>query len=182
MLRRVGDVLLDPSQRSTSSLKRWLVGRDAFDLAEKPARLALYQVNRGGPPLPGNAECAQHALCEGQKLGDMHYSMYAKCACSAMFDMCICTLQRTPLHAPVAANWVWCNCPSHFPGTAGVSKRSARYPVTHWGAEGGHHCYSLGVQEAHRLDEHLQDHSGKPCNVHSLDAPAGMFQQLLQIP
>ena len=57
-----------------------------------------------------------------------------------------------------------------------------RYPVTHWGAKGGHHCYSLGVQEAHRLDEHLQDHSGKPCNVHSLDAPAGMFQQLLQIP
>ena len=94
MLRRVGDVLLDPSQRGKSSLKRWLVGRDAFDLAEKPARLALYQVNQGGPVLPGYAECAQHALSEGQKLRGMHCSTCAICARSAISVMCICILQK----------------------------------------------------------------------------------------
>ena len=44
VLRRVGDVLLDPSTRSTGPLKRWLVGKDAFDLAEDASRRALYQV------------------------------------------------------------------------------------------------------------------------------------------
>ena len=44
MLRRVSDVILDPSQRSSSSLRRWLVGKDAFDLAAEASRQALYQV------------------------------------------------------------------------------------------------------------------------------------------
>ena len=45
-MRRVGDVLLDQSQRSTGTLKRWLVGTDAFDLAEESSRLALYKVGK----------------------------------------------------------------------------------------------------------------------------------------
>ena len=46
VLRRVGDVILDPSQRSTGTLSRWLVGKDAFDLAEEASRNALYQVRQ----------------------------------------------------------------------------------------------------------------------------------------
>ena len=44
MLRSVGSVLLDQSMRSTRTLKRWLVGIDAFDLAETDSKQALYQV------------------------------------------------------------------------------------------------------------------------------------------
>ena len=44
VLRRVGNVLLDQSTRSTGVLKRWLVGTDAFDLAQDDAKQALYQV------------------------------------------------------------------------------------------------------------------------------------------
>ena len=44
MLRSVGSVLLDQSTRSTGTLKRWLVGTDAFDLAETDSKQALYQV------------------------------------------------------------------------------------------------------------------------------------------
>ena len=49
VLRRVGDVLLDPSTRSTGPLKRWLVGKDAFNLAEEASRHALYQVPMRSP-------------------------------------------------------------------------------------------------------------------------------------
>ena len=45
MLRAVGDVLLDQSTRSAGVLKRWLVGTDAFDLAESDSKQALYQVS-----------------------------------------------------------------------------------------------------------------------------------------
>lgn len=44
VLRRVGDVILDPSQRCSGTLRRWLVGKDAFALAGEASRLALYQV------------------------------------------------------------------------------------------------------------------------------------------
>ena len=44
MLRSVGSVLLDQSTRSAGVLKRWLVGTDAFDLAESDSKQALYQV------------------------------------------------------------------------------------------------------------------------------------------
>ena len=44
MLRSVGSVLLDQSMRSTGTLKRWVVGTDAFDLAESDSQQALYQV------------------------------------------------------------------------------------------------------------------------------------------
>ncbi len=47
VLRRVGDVILDPSQRSSGTLSRWLVGKDAFDLAGEASRHALYQVRPG---------------------------------------------------------------------------------------------------------------------------------------
>ena len=45
VLRSVGSVLLDQSTRSTGTLKRWLVGTDAFDLAETDSKQALYQVH-----------------------------------------------------------------------------------------------------------------------------------------
>lgn len=44
MLRKAGDVLLDPSTKSNVRLKRWLVGKDAFDLADGPTTQAIYQV------------------------------------------------------------------------------------------------------------------------------------------
>ena len=44
MLRRAGDVLLDPATRSDVQLKRWLVAKDAFDLADGAASKAIFEV------------------------------------------------------------------------------------------------------------------------------------------
>ena len=50
VLRSVGSVLLDQSTRSTRTLKRWLVGTDAFEFAETDSKQALYQV-----PIPNSS-------------------------------------------------------------------------------------------------------------------------------
>ena len=48
VLRRVGDVLLDPSMRGSGGpLRRWLVAKDAFDLADGATGNAIYQVRPG---------------------------------------------------------------------------------------------------------------------------------------
>ena len=44
LLGRVGSVLLEPSSRLDTRLTRWLVAKDAFDIAEKPVSQAIYQV------------------------------------------------------------------------------------------------------------------------------------------
>ncbi|KAK9904266.1 hypothetical protein WJX75_008073 [Coccomyxa subellipsoidea] len=43
VLRRAGDVLLDPATRSDVQLKRWLVAKDAFDLADGAASKAIFE-------------------------------------------------------------------------------------------------------------------------------------------
>lgn len=45
LLRKVGGVLLDPGSRLDTRLSRWLVAKDAFDLAEVPVSQAIYQVS-----------------------------------------------------------------------------------------------------------------------------------------
>ena len=44
LLRRAGDVLLDPATRSDVQLKRWLVAKDAFDLADDATSEAIFRV------------------------------------------------------------------------------------------------------------------------------------------
>jgi amidase len=44
LLRKVGDVLLDPSTKKESTLRRWLVAKDAFGLAEPAVSSAIHQV------------------------------------------------------------------------------------------------------------------------------------------
>lgn len=44
VLRRAGDVLLNPATRSDVQLKRWLVAKDAFDLADGAASKAIFEV------------------------------------------------------------------------------------------------------------------------------------------
>ena len=45
ILRRAGDVLLDPATKSGTPLTRLLVGRDAFDLADPATSAAIYQAS-----------------------------------------------------------------------------------------------------------------------------------------
>ena len=42
LLRRAGGVLLDPRSARPTTLKRWLVGRDAFALADPATAQAIY--------------------------------------------------------------------------------------------------------------------------------------------
>jgi amidase len=44
LLRRAGDVLLDPATKSGAPLTHALVAKDAFDLADPPTSAAIYQV------------------------------------------------------------------------------------------------------------------------------------------
>ncbi|EIE22650.1 amidase [Coccomyxa subellipsoidea C-169] len=44
LLRRAGDVLLDPATRSDVQFKRWLVAKDAFDLADDATSEAIFRV------------------------------------------------------------------------------------------------------------------------------------------
>lgn len=47
LLQRVGDVLLPPASRQPHTLKRWLVGKDAFGLAESETAKAIYDALAG---------------------------------------------------------------------------------------------------------------------------------------
>jgi amidase len=44
ILRKVGQVLLEPATRKEAALSRWLVARDAFDTADSETAKALYNV------------------------------------------------------------------------------------------------------------------------------------------
>ncbi|CAL8470644.1 g10186 [Coccomyxa elongata] len=43
LLRKAGDVLLDPATRSSVQLRRWLVAKDAFELADGATSKAIYE-------------------------------------------------------------------------------------------------------------------------------------------
>lgn len=45
LLRKVGDVLLDPATRQDLNLKCWLVAQDTWDCADKETSQEIYKVN-----------------------------------------------------------------------------------------------------------------------------------------
>ncbi|KXZ51886.1 hypothetical protein GPECTOR_11g320 [Gonium pectorale] len=47
VFRAAGSVLLDPATRGSGRLRRWLVGRDAFSLADPPTSKAIYDALSG---------------------------------------------------------------------------------------------------------------------------------------
>lgn len=47
LLQRVGEVLLPTASRQAHTLKRWLVGKDAFGLAEPQTATAIYEALAG---------------------------------------------------------------------------------------------------------------------------------------
>ena len=125
ILRRVGDVLLDRSQRSRGTLRRWLVGVDAFDLADETTRLALYKAGpsslwplqlpagRAGSPVPA------------RNLSDMR----------KVFNSC------SPVSRPAEDDF-W---PLEAIGIAGVPEGSGRRSVDIGGAQRGDCGYSPRV-------------------------------------